>query len=438
MSKKILALLLAVCMLCCLLTGCGGTAEKESAGTQENSTPAANNDTETTEPVAEPETPAEPTPVTLKVWSPSEDQNPELGQWLITMCDQFNELHPEWDITYEYGVCSESEAKKLVPQDIDAAADVFLFGSTGIENLCNANALTEWGGKYLEYVQANYPETLVNCITYDGGLYGIPITTDTYFMYYDKSVFSESDVLSLDTMLEKGKVAFPLANGYYLAAFYLANGCTFFGADGSNRADGIQLGGEKGTQVTDCLVDLVQNDNFIVAEPSDAIAMMREGNCDAYICGTWQAAQTEEVLGENFGVAVLPSVLINGVNCQLRPFTSAKAVGVKSTTEYPEVALNLAMYLGSYDAQKAHYELRGYVPCENKLTQEVQSDPICMVDSKTVSEIAVSRASYTEFSYYWTPAESMGTEIRDGAVTHENAAEKTEAFNTACNSSGVS
>ena len=438
MSKKILALLLAVCMLCCLLVGCGGTAEKESAGTQENSTPAANNDTETTEPAAEPETPAEPTPVTLKVWSPSEDQNPELGQWLITMCDQFNELHPEWDITYEYGVCSESEAKKLVPQDIDAAADVFLFGSTGIENLCNANALTEWGGKYLEYVQANYPETLVNCITYDGGLYGIPITTDTYFMYYDKSVFSESDVLSLDTMLEKGKVAFPLANGYYLAAFYLANGCTFFGADGSDRADGIQLGGEKGTQVTDCLVDLVQNENFIVAEPSDAIAMMREGNCDAYICGTWQAAQTEEVLGENFGVAVLPSVLINGVNCQLRPFTSAKAVGVKSTTEYPEVALNLAMYLGSYDAQKAHYELRGYVPCENKLTQEVQSDPICMVDSKTVSEIAVSRASYTEFSYYWTPAESMGTEIRDGAVTHENAAEKTEAFNTACNSSGVS
>ena len=438
MSKKILALLLAVCMLCCLLAGCGGTAEKESAGTQENSTPAANNDTETTEPAAEPETPAEPTPVTLKVWSPSEDQNPELGQWLITMCDQFNELHPEWDITYEYGVCSESEAKKLVPQDIDAAADVFLFGSTGIENLCNANALTEWGGKYLEYVQANYPETLVNCITYDGGLYGIPITTDTYFMYYDKSVFSESDVLSLDTMLEKGKVAFPLANGYYLAAFYLANGCTFFGADGSDRADGIQLGGEKGTQVTDCLVDLVQNENFIVAEPSDAIAMMREGNCDAYICGTWQAAQTEEVLGENFGVAVLPSVLINGVNCQLRPFTSAKAVGVKSTTEYPEVALNLAMYLGSYDAQKAHYELRGYVPCENKLTQEVQSDPICMVDSKTVSEIAVSRASYTEFSYYWTPAESMGTEIRDGAVTHENAAEKTEAFNTACNSSGVS
>ena len=380
---------------------------------------------------------AAPEAFTLRVWSPSEDQNPDLGAWLNTLCDEFNELHPEWDITFDYGVSSESDAKKLVPRDMEAAADVFLFGSTGLETLCQANALTEWGGKYMTYVQENYPETLVNCLIYEDGLYGVPITTDTYFMYYDKSVFSEEDVLSLDTMLEKGKVAFPLANGYYLAAMYLANGCTFFGEDGKDRAAGIQLGGEKGTAVTNALVDLVKNENFIVAEPSDAIGMMREGNCDAYICGTWQAAQTEEVLGENFGVAVLPSMMIDGNNCQMRPFTSAKAVGVKSTTEHPVAALELACYLASYDAQKAHYEKRGYVPCQNELIAEVANDPICLVDAKTVSEIALARASYTEFSYYWTPAESMGTEIRDGIVTHENAADKTEAFSEAANTPGV-
>ena len=380
---------------------------------------------------------AAPEAFTLRVWSPSEDQNPDLGAWLNTLCDEFNELHPEWDITFDYGVSSESDAKKLVPRDMEAAADVFLFGSTGLETLCQANALTEWGGKYMTYVQENYPETLVNCLIYEDGLYGVPITTDTYFMYYDKSVFSEEDVLSLDTMLEKGKVAFPLANGYYLAAMYLANGCTFFGEDGKDRAAGIQLGGEKGTAVTNALVDLVKNENFIVAEPSDAIGMMREGNCDAYICGTWQAAQTEEVLGENFGVAVLPSMMIDGNNCQMRPFTSAKAVGVKSTTEHPVAALELACYLASYDAQKAHYEKRGYVPCQNELIAEVANDPICLVDAKTVSEIALARASYTEFSYYWTPAESMGTEIRDGIVTHENAADKTEAFSEAANNPGV-
>lgn len=427
MKKKLLALLLACCMIVGLLSACG-SSDKPSNNSQ---APAAGSQAPSKEPNAEPEK------VSLTIWTPSEDQNPDMGAWVVTMCDKFNAEHPEWDITFDYGVCSESDAKKLVTQDVDKAADVFLFGSTGLETLCQANALTEWGGTYKQFVEDNYPESLVDTLNFDGGLYGVPITTDTYFMYYDKSVFSEDDAKSLDTMLEKGKVAFPLANGYYLAAFYLANGCTFFGPNGQDRAAGIDLGGDKGVAVTNLLVDLVANPNFIVAEPSDAIGMMREGNCDAYICGTWQAAQTQEVLGENYGVAPLPSVMINGVNSQIRPFTSAKAVGVKSTTKYPEVSLNLAMYLAGYEGQKLHYELRGYVPCENKLVTEVKDDPTCRADSETVNGIAVARGSFTEMSFYWTPAESMGVELRDGAVTHANAAEKTEAFNAAANTSGV-
>ncbi|MEE1035787.1 MAG: extracellular solute-binding protein [Oscillospiraceae bacterium] len=425
MSKKIIALLLAVVMVMGLVA-CGNAAEPTPT---DAAAPA-------TEP-AEVETEAQPIDVSLKVWAPSEDQNPELGQWLITMCEQFNELHPEWNITFEYGVCTESEAKKLVPQDMEAAADVFLYSSTNLEVLTSSNALAEFGGKYLEAVQNNYPQSMVDCTIYDGGVYGVPMTTNTYFMYYDKSVFTEEDVKSLDVMLEKGKVAFPLANGFYNAAFYLANGATFFGADGSDREAGIQLGGENGTAVTHALVDYVANPNFIVAEPADAIAMMREGNCDAYVCGTWQAAQTEEILGENFGVAMLPTATIDGQAKQLRPFTSAKVIGVKSTTAYPEVALNLALWLGGYESQKAHYELRGYIPCELKLMSEVQDDIVCRIDAQTITEIAVPRYSFAEFSYFWTPAESMGLEIRDGVVTHENAAEKTEALNTAVNSAGI-
>ena len=425
MSKKIIALLLAVVMVMGLVA-CGNAAEPAPTDAAANATQAA-----------EVETEAQPIDVSLKVWAPSEDQNPDLGQWLITMCEQFNELHPEWNITFEYGVCTESDAKKLVPQDMEAAADVFLYSSTNLEVLTSSNALAEFGGKYLDAIQSSYPQSMVDCTIYDGGVYGVPMTTNTYFMYYDKSVFTEEDVKSLDVMLEKGKVAFPLANGFYNAAFYLANGATFFGADGTDRESGIQLGGENGTAVTHALVDYVANPNFIVAEPADAIAMMREGNCDAYVCGTWQAAQTQEILGENFGVAMLPTATIDGQAKQLRPFTSAKVIGVKSTTAYPEVALNLALWLGGYESQKAHYELRGYIPCELTLMAEVQDDIVCRIDAQTITEIAVPRYSFAEFSYFWTPAESMGLELRDGVVTHENAAEKTEALNTAVNSAGI-
>lgn len=163
MKRKVISMALAICMVAGM-AGCGSKTEEpaqQPAPAQEEA------------PKPEEETPAAPEEVTpeavkLTVWSPSEDQDPEYGQWLNTMCDLFNKEHPEWDITFEYGVSSESEAKKLVPQDIDAAADVFLFGSTGLENLCSANCLTEWGGSYKETVESNYPESLVNCLIYDG------------------------------------------------------------------------------------------------------------------------------------------------------------------------------------------------------------------------------------------------------------------------------
>ena len=167
-------------------------------------------------------------------------------------------------------------------RDIDAAADVFIYSSTGLENLCQANSLTEFGGKYLDTIRENYSSVLADSLTYDDGVYGVPMTTNTYFMYYDKSVFSEDDIKSLDTMLEKGKVAIPLNNGFYLASFYLGAGATFFGEEGNEREAGIVLDNDETLAMTNALIDMVQNENLVVSSPEDAIAMMREGNVNAY------------------------------------------------------------------------------------------------------------------------------------------------------------
>ena len=90
MKKKILALLLACCMLVGL-SACGGSDSDQPANTDQ--TPSAGGQTPA------PDTDAEPEKVALTVWPPSEDQNPDLGAWVVTMCDKFNEEHPEWGIT---------------------------------------------------------------------------------------------------------------------------------------------------------------------------------------------------------------------------------------------------------------------------------------------------------------------------------------------------
>ena len=93
-------------------------------------------------------------------------------------------------------------------------------------------------------------------------------------MYYDKSVFSEEDVKNLDTMLEKGVVSFPFTNSWYLPSFYIGNGCTLF-EDGTVEEAGVDFTGEKAYEVTDYLIDLLANPNFVVDADGSGMAGLR-------------------------------------------------------------------------------------------------------------------------------------------------------------------
>ena len=44
------------------------------------------------------------------VWSPQGDQSKDQGEWLQTCCNAFADEHPEWDITFVYGVADEASA----------------------------------------------------------------------------------------------------------------------------------------------------------------------------------------------------------------------------------------------------------------------------------------------------------------------------------------
>lgn len=237
---------------------------------------------------------------TLTVWGPSEDQAEESGAWLQTMCDQFNEAHPSWDITFEYGVCAEGDAKTTVTQDVEGAADVYMFANDNLTDLIAANGIAKLGGQTAEAVQSTNSQEIVDSVSVDDSIYGVPFTTNTWFMFYDKSVFSEDDVKNLDTMLEKGKVSFPLSNSWYIASFYVANGCTLFGEDGTDEAAGIDFSGEKGAQVTDYLVDLVANPNFSNDADGAGLSGLRDGSINAIFSGSWDAAAVKEALGDNY------------------------------------------------------------------------------------------------------------------------------------------
>lgn len=417
MKKKVLALLLATAMVATLV-GCG--EEKDSNVSNDNNVVDDGGEVE-----------EEAITCTLTVWAPSEDQSDD-NPWLQTQCEAFAKEHPNWNITFNYGVCAEGDAKSTITQDVDAAADVFCYANDNLADLIAAGAIAELGGTTAEFVKSNFGKTFVDSITDDGSVYGIPYESNTWFMYYNTSIYSADDVKSLETMLEKGTVMFPLTNSWYIEAFYLATGAEFFGGVNDNDA-GINVGGDNGAKATNYLVDLVANKNFKNGEFGDAMSGLADGSIAAAFSGTWDRSNAEEALGDNFGVAALPTITVDGNACQLKNFSGSKAYGVKATTEYPQVATALALYLAGEAPQQARYEARGTIPALSSLATVLSDDPMVGVINEVYANCSIMQPYCANMGNWWTPAQNIGNELIAGDVTHDNAAEKTESFNNAVN-----
>ena len=239
-------------------------------------------------------------------------------------------------------------------------------------------------------------------------------------------------------MLKKGTVSFPLVNSWYLPAFYLGNGCTLFGNE-NDESKGVDFGGDKAVDVTNYIIDLAANPNFKIDADGSALAGLRDGSVSAMFTGSWDANAIKEALGDKMGVTSLPTFNINGGQKQMLAYAGSKAIGVNAHSEHMEQAVALAVYLGSEEAQKSHYELRNVIPCNTELLKEpeVAADALVEAQNDTFNNTSVLQPFVAAMSNCWTPVENMGKGIRNKSVTHDNAKEQTEAMNAAMNSNGL-
>ena len=435
--KKVTALALCVAMSATALAGCGSKAATTDSQTAAPAESAAADD-------AAAEAPVETKDVTLKVWAPQEDQNPtdtyDKGI-LAAMCDAFNEAHPEWNITYEYGVCGEDVAKDEVTKDVDAAADVYMFANDQLPILVEAGAVAELGGKNLEEIKATNSETMVNSVTFDGGVYGVPFAYNGWLMFYDSSKFTEDEVKDLDVMMAKDlgddviNVCFHLDNSWNMPAFYYGVGGTMFGPDGTDGSSPCDFDDEKGLAVTNYLIDLNANPKFTNQaneEAGKAISLFAEGKLGAYFTGPWDRAEIEEALGDNFACAQLPKFKAGDYEGTMKSFAGAKAIGVNPTCENMDVAVALAVYLGNADCQKIRYEARGVVPLDSTGIDDVMLNAI----TDTINNTSVAQPTIPEMNNWWKPAEAFGKALVAGEITHENAQEKLTTFVANVNAGG--
>ncbi len=366
--KKALSLILALTMMLCLFAGCtpantGSTGNNETNPSGEEKPLAGTYD--------------------IKVWVA--EAHIELITAQIKKFNDTNDQGIKFNATME--ACGENDAATKVTADIEAAPDLYTLAQDQVARLIEANALAELGTKATETVKAANSAGVVSAAMAGDKLFAYPMTSDNgYFMYYDKSVVKEESIDSLEKILEDCKAAgknFSMAlttDAWFAASFFFGAGCHSTWAtneegkfdtinDNFNSAQGIVAA--KGMQIllnSGVHSDTASGEDFSAAVPSAVV-----------VTGTWNYEVISGILGDNMGIADLPSFTVDGKDYHMGSFSGCKLMGVKPQEDAKKQAAlhQLAQYLTGEEAQLERFNELKWGPSNLKAMESdaVKANP---------------------------------------------------------------
>lgn len=355
--------------------------------------------------------------VTLTVWV-GDNQDIE---WINGVIDNFKAAYPDNNYTINVGVQNEGDCSKTVLNDPTAAADVFTFADDQFNSLLNGGALQQVLDGADDIIANNTPESIAAATGDDGNLYAYPATADNgYFMFYNKEYFTEDDVKSFNTMLDKaaaaGKyVGFPMSNAWYFYSWFKGAGLDMHvNEDGVTNSCNWNATDTPitGVQVVEALLAITSNPGFKEADSDPFVAGVKDGSIIAGVSGTWNANVAAEAWGDNYAATKLPTYTVAGQEVQMASFSGFKLVGVNPYSENLGAAMDFAAFMTNEESQVSRFAMRRQGPSNTKAlaSEVVQAEP-------AIAAI-VAQAPYADVqrvgSKFWDTAAALGKIIVNG------------------------
>ena len=411
MKKRTLACLLAGILAVGSLAGCG-KKEEQTSGAKTESGYAKN--------------------AKLKVWGSQEDQ-----EMYKKMIEEFQKENPEaadWEI--ELAVVMGADAKTELLKDASTAADVFDFASDQVMELQAANALYRIT-KNKDEIIANNLDTAIQSASVDGELYGYPVASTTFLMFYDKSMYTEEEVKNLNTMMEKQlpegvtNFSMDIDNGWYNSCFFQAAGCRLFGEDGTDPKS-CDFNSEKGLLAGNYLADLAANPKFANQDGAVLLKAFENRTLGATFTGGWDAELIKGYLGDDYGLTKLPEVTFeDGTTAQLASMMNFNLTGVNAQTKYPAEAMLLAEWMTNSDtALEMRYEMRPAASTNKKMEETIAADTEneALKALTEQAQLSVLQTSIPQVANFWTPTEAFGAGLMNQSITRDNMQESLDTM----------
>ena len=325
--------------------------------------------------------------------------------------EAFKAANPEFaDMTVAVEPVGEGDAASKVITDVEAAADIFGFAQDQLARMVAAGALELVEPGNAEIVAAENDAGSVSAVTLGGEMYAYPLTSDNgYFLYYDKSVVSDPSTLEgiLADCEAAGKSFYMEINsGWYQTAFFFGAGCTLtYDSDdeGNLVKCNADYASENGLKALKAMIALSKSPAFV-----NGSSISNATNVGAIVDGTWDAVAAQELFGDNYAAAKLPTV----DGWQLSGFGGFKMLGVKPQTDEDKLAAcdALAAWLSSGEVQLARYEALGWGP-SNLAAQQSDAVKADVALSALAEQLAYTIPQGQYPGDYWSLATGLGDRI---------------------------
>ncbi|MBQ4075975.1 MAG: extracellular solute-binding protein [Clostridia bacterium] len=295
-----------------------------------------------------------------------------------------NEMGIKFNATIE--AVSEADAATQMITDVAAGGDIFCFAQDQFARLVQAGALAKLGARAGETVGAANSAGVVAAATAGDTLYAYPLTADNgYFMYYDKTVIPEEHIDSLEAIIADCEAAqkyfaFEMqTSAWYLASFFFATGCV---SEWTMDEAGKEFVSVRDTFNSPEGLIAVKGMKKLVDSPfhlSSSQASEFSSGAAVVVTGTWSYTAVQEILGENMGVADLPSFEVDGQSYHIGSFNGCKLMGVKPQVDAVKAAAlhQLAQYLTGEKCQLERFEKHAWGPSNlnAQASDAVQANP---------------------------------------------------------------
>lgn len=407
MRKKLLAMAMTMIFTVSMFAGCGSNdAEKTGA----DPTKAATEPTKAA--TTKPEVTTED--VTLKVWEST------LGpdEFIKQAGAKFTEKYPNIKIEFVNVELGDSTTQIALDGPAGVGPDLFAAPHDKLGELVVGGHVLPTAN--VDDIKSRVLGACSTALTYDGTMYGYPVSAETYALFYNKALISEDQVPKTWEDLKIFAADFntshsdqygfimDVGNAYYSIIFTTSNNNRLFGPTGTDTTN-TNINSAASVEGMNFFAGLRDVLDVPAADLSTATCdgIFGSGNAALFITGLWNVANFEGN-GLDFGVAALPS--LPGNTEPVASFSGTRAMFVSAYSDHPTEAALFTDFLLSDEMQLLRFDITGSLPSINVAVESPYIEGFL-----SQLDYAFPMPSIPQMTRYWDAMNAASANIWDGA-----------------------